>query len=109
MNEIDRRHFVLTPFLTALLYFDFVITFPQEVQRIWSRRFSGATIVYLLTRYSALFERIIFLVSLFLMTLDDKVRSLPLQCMIVSYVFIPEVIMMISHHHSLTMLSPIGL
>ncbi|KAI0941891.1 hypothetical protein AcV7_002456 [Taiwanofungus camphoratus] len=57
----------------ALLFFDFCITFTTEVQRIWSRRFSGATIIFLIVRYAALAERITLVTSVLLRaTLDQR-------------------------------------
>ena len=35
--------------------------FPLEVRRIWKRKFTGATMVYLLNRYTALFERFLLI------------------------------------------------
>ncbi|KAL6300952.1 hypothetical protein BKA93DRAFT_799786 [Sparassis latifolia] len=57
---------------TALLFVDFAITFPNEVQRIWRRKFSGATIVFLLNRYVALAERVTLVTSVFLVTNNDQ-------------------------------------
>ena len=51
--------------LTALLVADFALTFTIEVRRIWQQPFTGATVVYLLARYSMLVERAL-LVSLVL-------------------------------------------
>ena len=59
----------------ALLFYDHAVTFVDEVQRIWRRKFSGATLIYLLTRYVATLERITLLASLFLKTSDDKVGA----------------------------------
>ncbi|KAJ8463740.1 hypothetical protein ONZ51_g10056 [Trametes cubensis] len=35
---------------SVLLFADSFITFPEEVERIWKRRFTGATVVFLITR-----------------------------------------------------------
>lgn len=61
--------------ISALLFFDVAITLEQEIQRIWQKKFSGATFVYLLTRYVALAERITLMVSLFLITEDNEVST----------------------------------
>ncbi|KAI0783711.1 hypothetical protein C8Q75DRAFT_833280 [Abortiporus biennis] len=50
---------------SVLLFFDTILTFPKEVQRIWRRRFTGATFIYALTRYVNVAERITLVVSLF--------------------------------------------
>ncbi|TFK90250.1 hypothetical protein K466DRAFT_597097 [Polyporus arcularius HHB13444] len=57
---------------TALLWFDFALTFTTEVRRIWRRRFTGATVVYLFTRYTALIERIFFVLEVFLWNSTDE-------------------------------------
>ncbi|KAJ7219663.1 hypothetical protein B0H12DRAFT_1224329 [Mycena haematopus] len=46
----------------ALLIWDWVITISAEVQRIWSRRLSGSTILYACLRYGTLCEKITVLV-----------------------------------------------
>ena len=50
--------FVFTFPVAALLWFDWTVMFPLEMRRIWRRRFTGATVVYFLNRYTALFRRI---------------------------------------------------
>ena len=60
---------------SALLIADFFITFTDEVQRIWRRRFTGATLIFTITRYTALFERIVLLISVLLPTIQDQVRA----------------------------------
>ncbi|RDB26733.1 hypothetical protein Hypma_005393 [Hypsizygus marmoreus] len=42
----------------ALLIWEHVITFGAEVSRIWSRKFSGVTVLYALLRYGTLLEKI---------------------------------------------------
>ncbi|KAH9852393.1 hypothetical protein C2E23DRAFT_868846 [Lenzites betulinus] len=56
---------------SVLLFADTLMTLTREVQRIWQRRFTGATAVFLITRYVAVAERIVLLVSLFLPTVED--------------------------------------
>ncbi|KAI9062118.1 hypothetical protein FKP32DRAFT_1759258 [Trametes sanguinea] len=48
------------------------MTFTDEVQRIWKGRFTGATVVFLLTRYVAIAERITFVVSVVIPALSNK-------------------------------------
>ena len=57
----------------VLIILDHVMTFTDEVQRVWRRKFSGATLIYLITRYVATFERITLMTSLFLQTNSDQV------------------------------------
>lgn len=37
-----------------LLYYDLVITFPDEVKCIWQRNLTGATVLFLINRYASL-------------------------------------------------------
>ncbi|KAI8974845.1 hypothetical protein BD414DRAFT_423925, partial [Trametes punicea] len=60
---------------SVLLFADTFMTFTEEVQRIWNGRFTGATVVFLITRYAAVAERTTLLVSLFLPTLEDRSLS----------------------------------
>ncbi|CAA7261274.1 unnamed protein product [Cyclocybe aegerita] len=43
------KYFQLAAFV--MLAYDHFLTFPQEVERIWAMRFSGATLLFLLNRY----------------------------------------------------------
>ncbi|KAI1790333.1 hypothetical protein LXA43DRAFT_1095479 [Ganoderma leucocontextum] len=56
---------------TALLWFDYTLTFSSEVKRIWQRRFTGATVLFLVVRYSALFERVLSVIYRFNTTSDS--------------------------------------
>ncbi|KAH9849067.1 hypothetical protein C2E23DRAFT_906155 [Lenzites betulinus] len=58
---------------SALLWFDCIITFPEEYRRIWRRKFTGATFVYLFMRYSAVFDRIFFVLEVLVWNSSDKV------------------------------------
>ncbi|KAL1948797.1 hypothetical protein VTO73DRAFT_10603 [Trametes versicolor] len=60
---------------SALLFADTLMTLTSEVQRIWRRKFTGATAVFLVTRYVAVAERIVLLVSVFLPTVQDEVSA----------------------------------
>ncbi|KAI0332783.1 hypothetical protein GY45DRAFT_445488 [Cubamyces sp. BRFM 1775] len=51
---------------SVLLWYDVILTFPTESLRIWRRKFTGVTLVYVLTRYGTAAQRI-FLVLGFLM------------------------------------------
>ncbi|KAK7046509.1 hypothetical protein R3P38DRAFT_3257848 [Favolaschia claudopus] len=42
----------------ALLIWDWIITIPAEVRRVWSRKMSGSTVLYACLRYGTLFEKI---------------------------------------------------
>ncbi|KAJ3504644.1 hypothetical protein NLJ89_g7831 [Agrocybe chaxingu] len=43
------KYFQLAAFV--MLIYDHFLTFPQEIERIWTTRFSGATFLFLLNRY----------------------------------------------------------
>ena len=58
----------------VLLWYDIVLTLPIEVERIWRRKITGATLVYFITRYAAYLERVFFMLVLFLTNVDDDVR-----------------------------------
>ncbi|KAH9916980.1 uncharacterized protein BXZ73DRAFT_24368, partial [Epithele typhae] len=58
---------------SALIIADYFFTLPEEIERIWRRRFTGATIIFFITRYAAVLERIVLLVSVLLPTVEDKV------------------------------------
>ncbi|EMD35653.1 hypothetical protein CERSUDRAFT_85618 [Gelatoporia subvermispora B] len=60
---------------SALLYADWALCFTTEVDRIWRRKFSGATVLYLLNRYAALAERATLVISVLLVTESDRVRK----------------------------------
>ena len=62
---------------TVLLFADTLFTFTDEVQRIWRRRFTGATLIFLLTRWVAVAERIVLVISVVMPTIQDKVRLCP--------------------------------
>ena len=60
-----------------LLFADTLFTLTDEVQRIWRRRFTGATLIFLLTRWVAVAERIVLVISVVMPTVQDKVRLCP--------------------------------
>ncbi|KAI0821839.1 hypothetical protein BC628DRAFT_1422262 [Trametes gibbosa] len=49
----------------ALLAYDHLLTFSGEVQFVWDRKFSGATVIFLLNRYITLFNKILLPISTF--------------------------------------------
>lgn len=59
--------------ITALLWFDHMLTFPSEYSRIWRRKFTGATLVFLLMRYAAFIERIFFVLEVLVWGANDEV------------------------------------
>ncbi|KAJ6602057.1 hypothetical protein DFH09DRAFT_1126225, partial [Mycena vulgaris] len=46
-----RRQFRLQP-LSALLYYDYALTFPKELQYIWNQKFRLSTALYICCRYA---------------------------------------------------------
>ncbi|KAF9065621.1 hypothetical protein BDP27DRAFT_1156480, partial [Rhodocollybia butyracea] len=39
---------------TVLWFYDFLLTFPTEIQSIWSSRLTGTSILFILSRYGFL-------------------------------------------------------
>ena len=60
----------------VLVWYDFALTFGIEVQRIWQRRFSGATIIYLIIRYTMLSQSALYVISIVLWRSSENVRVL---------------------------------
>ena len=59
---------------SAVLWFDCILTFEKEVQCMWRpRRFTGATVVYLATRYLAVLARIVSVLYYVLWGINDDV------------------------------------
>ena len=48
---------------TALVCYDFLITFDREVRCVWRRKWTGATVLFILNRYIVLLVHIISLCS----------------------------------------------
>ncbi|OSD05108.1 hypothetical protein PYCCODRAFT_1432858 [Trametes coccinea BRFM310] len=67
---VVENYFIIAS--SALLFVDWFMTFTDEVQRIWKGRFTGATVVFLITRYVAIAERIVLTISVFLPTLSNE-------------------------------------
>ncbi|KAI0718679.1 hypothetical protein C8T65DRAFT_637749 [Cerioporus squamosus] len=63
---------LLTINTTVLLFADTFFTFTEEVQRIWRRRFTGATLIFVITRWVAVAERIVLVISVVLPTVQNK-------------------------------------
>ncbi|KAI0760593.1 hypothetical protein C8Q74DRAFT_1372429 [Fomes fomentarius] len=61
---------------SVVLFADSIFTLTDEVQRIWGRRFTGATLIFLLTRWVAVAERIVLVTSVVLPTIQDKYAAL---------------------------------
>lgn len=56
--------------MAALLYYDFVLTLPKEIQYIWSQRFRLSTALYIGCRYALLAN------VLYLLAIADKLGSM---------------------------------
>ncbi|KAI0653343.1 hypothetical protein C8Q70DRAFT_1036878 [Cubamyces menziesii] len=57
---------------SALLWFDFTLTLTTEYERIWRRKLTGATIVYLGVRHVGVIERIFFVLEVFVWKTSDR-------------------------------------
>lgn len=53
---LDNRY--LLSLLSALLLWDNVVTFGDEVSKIWSKKISGGTVLYALLRYGTAVEKV---------------------------------------------------
>ncbi|RPD54965.1 hypothetical protein L226DRAFT_464333 [Lentinus tigrinus ALCF2SS1-7] len=62
--------FLISCAATALVLYEHVITFGTEVQQVWKRNISGATILFILTRYMTLLNRIFVTIGLY--SIDSK-------------------------------------
>ncbi|PIL23157.1 hypothetical protein GSI_14466 [Ganoderma sinense ZZ0214-1] len=49
---------------TALVFYEYAITFDLELQQIWGRNISGVVVLFALTRYITLLHRILVILSL---------------------------------------------
>ncbi|KAI0660893.1 hypothetical protein C8Q70DRAFT_1099302 [Cubamyces menziesii] len=56
----------------ALICYEYLITLDREVALIWGRKFTGATVLFVLNRYLALFKYPIYIADL--IPISDKVR-----------------------------------
>ncbi|TDL16081.1 hypothetical protein BD410DRAFT_649415 [Rickenella mellea] len=45
---------------TALIFYDYALTFSTEVSEVWNSKFSGAQALFLLTRYSYLVVTLLY-------------------------------------------------
>ena len=63
------------PYLYAvLLIYDYMITFGREVDAFWTRRFSGATVLFFSNKYLTLLNHLLDLSLYFPVHVSDKVR-----------------------------------
>ncbi|KAG7444421.1 uncharacterized protein BT62DRAFT_241895 [Guyanagaster necrorhizus] len=53
----------LTPIFLALLYYDYIPTFPMEVKYMWGSKFRLSTILYICCRY-ALIANVLYLLAI---------------------------------------------
>ena len=48
---------VLLIYGQVMLFYDIVITFGDEVEKIWKKRFSGATVLWVVVRLAVLYAQ----------------------------------------------------
>lgn len=58
VHSLKLIHSELILSIAALLLWDHIITLGAEVSKIWSRKFSGPTVLYAFLRYGTLVEKI---------------------------------------------------
>ena len=52
-------------YVAAILAYDYLLTFPREVQFVWTRKFSPATALFLLNRYLIVLLYFLVFITLF--------------------------------------------
>lgn len=73
------RHVFLTKLILVLLLYDYILTTRDEIRHIWKNRLTGATVFYILIRYSALLDAVMTLITevrISTINLTDKVSVL---------------------------------
>ncbi len=68
-GETDRP-----TFFAAFVVYEYIITFDREVSLFWRRRFTGATLLFLLNRYITLLTQIMDSFSTSKVLRSDEVR-----------------------------------
>ena len=63
-SSLAHANWSLTFSYPAILYYDWVITFSEEVARIWKRRVTASSVLYIINLYSSLFGYMVYIVSL---------------------------------------------
>lgn len=63
-------------FISALLIFEWALTFTREVDRVWQKKFTGATVVYTFTRDSNLWNYVVSTAVALPRTSNDNIRFL---------------------------------
>ena len=61
----------------AIVFFDYLVTFSDEVNSIWSRKFSLATAIFFLNRYVSLSGYAVLLYFQFFTFKPSLVREVP--------------------------------
>ncbi|KAI0632837.1 hypothetical protein C8Q77DRAFT_849115 [Trametes polyzona] len=63
--ESNHTNRILSSIAFALLYYDFVLTIPQEVERYWRRKFSFPSFLFYLNRYMSVLSHIPVIIEFF--------------------------------------------
>ena len=50
--------------LLALLFYDYVLTFPAEVRCIWNRKITGASLLFFVNRYCFLVFKVLLTIQM---------------------------------------------
>ena len=61
---------------TAMLFYDFTLTFDREVNLFWSKKFTGASALFFLIRYLTFAYELLDIASS-VFTMSDEVRLCP--------------------------------
>jgi len=80
--EFARDVSITISWLTAaavLIFYEHVVTFSQEVQSFWTNKISGATIIFLLNRYTLVVFGIVLLLQNLVWTTPLRLGFLPIR------------------------------
>ncbi len=59
--------------MTALIFFEHILTFGDEVEMFWKQKFTGATVIFLLNRYLILISYLMDFATIWIE--DDNVST----------------------------------
>lgn len=62
--------------ITALLYYDHLLTFPWEIELVWKARFTCVSFLFLLNRYLTLLGYVAFIYFQYQVPVSPTVRSI---------------------------------
>ena len=67
LSDYVSYQVLMSSHLLALLWCDFALTFPEEVDRIWRRKLTGPAVIYILIRHAFLLDSVFTVSQTFLL------------------------------------------